>query len=168
MLVFGSQRHRLTAMGCATKLVQVMDIASEKPITTDEFRNRLVELCLRSGMTGLPRKPRDRHILLKSITLGFDPKREYAENEVDQELLWWLREVGIDIHVDHVNLRRQLIDHAYLGRTKDGSRYWVGLHVPVHPVYEPGIQDLDLPEEIRMGKELIERRKQEYLRRISG
>ena len=135
-------------------------------ITQKEFTERLVELCLRSGLRGVPRKARDRHILSKGITLTLDLKAEYTEEEVNQELKTWLADVGGTLRrLSHVRLRRLLIDEEYLGRSKDGSRYWVALGSRNHPAYEPAVQDVDVRGLLRSGREEAERRKQMYLQR---
>ena len=135
-------------------------------ITQKEFTERLVELCVRSGLRGVPRKTRDRHILSKGITLTLDLKAEYTEEEVNDRLKSWLSEVGGTIRrLGHVRLRRLLIDEEYLGRSKDGSRYWVALGSRNHPAYEPAVQDVDVRGLLRSGREEAERRKQMYLQR---
>ena len=135
-------------------------------ITQKEFTERLVELCVRSGLRGVPRKTRDRHILSKGITLTLDLKAEYTEEEVNQELKTWLADVGGTLRrLSHVRLRRLLIDDEYLGRSKDGSRYWVALGSRNHPAYEPAVQDVDVRGLLRSGREEAERRKQMYLQR---
>ena len=135
-------------------------------ITQKEFTERLVELCVRSGLRGVPRKARDRHILSKGITLTLDLKAEYTEEEVNQELKTWLADVGGTLRrLSHVRLRRLLIDEEYLGRSKDGSRYWVALGSRNHPAYEPAVQDVDVRGLLRSGREEAERRKQMYLQR---
>ena len=135
-------------------------------ITQKEFTERLVELCVRSGLRGVPRKARDRHILSKGITLTLDLKAEYTEEEVNQELKTWLADVGGTLRrLSHVRLRRLLIDEEYLGRSKDGSRYWVALGSRTHPAYEPAVQDVDVSGLLRSGREEAERRKQMYLQR---
>ena len=135
-------------------------------ITQKEFTERLVELCVRSGLRGVPRKTRDRHILSKGITLTLDLKAEYTEEEVNQELKTWLADVGGTLRrLSHVRLRRLLIDEEYLGRSKDGSRYWVALGSRNHPAYVPAVQDVDVRGLLRSGREEAERRKQMYLQR---
>ena len=135
-------------------------------ITQKEFTERLVELCVRSGLRGVPRKTRDRHILSKGITLTLDLKAEYTEEEVNHELKTWLADVGGTLRrLSHVRLRRLLIDEEYLGRSKDGSRYWVALGSRNHPAYEPAVQDVDVRGLLRSGREVAERRKQMYLQR---
>ena len=135
-------------------------------ITQKEFTERLVELCVRSGLRGVPRKTKDRHILSKGITLTLDLKAEYTEEDVNQELKTWLADVGGTLRrLSHVRLRRLLIDEEYLGRSKDGSRYWVALGSRNHPAYEPAVQDVDVRGLLRSGREEAERRKQMYLQR---
>lgn len=115
-------------------------------------------------MRSVPRKPRDRHILAKAITLTLDLKAEYTEEEVNEKLKSWLADVGGTLRrLSHVRLRRLLIDEEYLGRSKDGSRYWVALGSRNHPVFEPSVQDVNVIELLRSGRDEVERRKQMYL-----
>ncbi len=133
-------------------------------ITRQEFTDRLVRLCVSSGLRGVPRRSRDRHILAKAITLTLDLKAEYTEEEVNESLKSWLTDVGGTLRrLSHVRLRRMLIDEEHLGRSKDGSRYWVALGSRNHPVFEPAVQDVNVLELLRSGREEAERRKQMYL-----
>ena len=47
-----------------------------------EFRRRLIALLTGGVGPGLPRKRRDRHILLRSMILCFDPAGSCSEREV--------------------------------------------------------------------------------------
>ena len=135
-------------------------------ITREEFADRLVRLCVNSGLRGVPRRSRDRHILAKAITLTLDLKAEYTEEQVNERLKSWLADVGGTLRrLSHVRLRRLLIDEEYLGRSKDGSRYWVALGSRHHPAFEPSVQDVDVNELLRSGKEEAERRKQMFMER---
>ena len=135
-------------------------------ITRREFTERLVALCVRSGLRAAPRKARDRHILLKGIALSLDLKAEYTEEEMNESLKSWLNEVGGTLRrFGHVRLRRLLIDEEYLGRSKDGSRYWVALGSRHHPTFEPGVQEVDVLGAIRLDREEQENRKQMYMQR---
>ena len=133
-------------------------------ITRKEFTERLVNLCVRSGLRGAPRKTRDRHILLKGVSLTLNLKAEYTEEEVNEKLRSWLTDVGGTLRrFGHVRLRRLLIDEEYLGRSKDGSRYWVALGSRNHPIFEPDVKDVDVLEEIRLGRKVAEYRKRMFL-----
>lgn len=136
-------------------------------VTAKEFGKRFVELCIQNGNSGLPRRRRDRHILLKGVVSTLDKKAEYAESQVNQKLKAWLGGVGRSIKVDHVILRRYLVDEEYLGRSRDGSRYWVATSSRNHLVFDPDIGDLDLQGMVCQGRDLIERKKEEYLAAIS-
>ena len=131
----------------------------------EEFQNRLVTLCVQSGNTGLPRKQRDRHIILKSVVLTLDRTAHYTEAAVNRKLQAWLREIGSLIKLDHVILRRVLVDEEFLGRSQDGSRYWVAAMSRKQLPFSPAVEDLDVPQLLSEGKARIERRKRDYLRR---
>jgi hypothetical protein len=142
-------------LNCGTK--------GSNAITADEFKKRLFELCSLSGLSGLPRKSRDRHILLKSVALLLDKTQEYSEVEINQELQGWLTDVGRSIELDHVELRRRLIDHEYLGRSKDGSRYWVAVWSRLQMAFEREIEEVDVPLLIKQSNQASLEKKRRYL-----
>jgi hypothetical protein len=95
----------------------------EQPITAEEFKKRLAQLCLKGNSTELPGKQRDRHIVLKSIALCLAKERTYTERELNAALMNWVGAVGHSMQVDHAALRRALIDEKYLERTPEGGSY---------------------------------------------
>ncbi len=131
-------------------------------VTVHEFSKRLTDLCVKSGISGLPRKRRDRHILLKSVSLTLDKTAEYTEQEIYQKLTDWLGEIGTSLRLDHVELRRRLVDEEYLGRARDGSRYWVALSSRIHIPFDPDIEATDVRRLVHEGRSEIERRKRNY------
>ena len=135
------------------------------PITRDEFSVRIVELCLKSGLTGFLRKSRDQQILMKSVALTLNVVEEYTEKEMDEKLSAWLRDTGRSISFDHVNLRRLLVDKEHIGRSRDGSRYWLAAFSRNQPLFEPEVDEIDVHGLIRAGREEIAQRKQEYMQR---
>ena len=131
-------------------------------VTVHEFSKRLTDLGVKSGISGLPRKRRDRHILLKSVTLTLDKTAEYTEQEINQKLTDWLGEVGASLRLDHVELRRRLVDEEYLGRTRGGSRYWVAVSSRNHILFDPDIEATDVRRLVHEGRTEIESRKRNY------
>ena len=113
-------------------------------VTVHEFSKRLTDLCVKSGISGPPHRRRDRHILLKSVTLTLDKTAEYTEQESNQKLTDWLGEIGTSLRLDHVELRRRLVDEEYLGRTRDGSRYWIAVSSRKHIPFDPDIEATDV------------------------
>jgi len=64
-----------------------------------------------------PAKEKKKYITLLFIVESFAKERYYTEKEVNQVLS--------EIYVDFATIRRYLVDYGFLGREKDGSRYWV-------------------------------------------
>lgn len=131
----------------------------EGRITAEDFSSRLIDLCLKSGLTGLPRKARDRHILLKSVVLTLNADRRYTEDNIDDRLQFWLTDIARSIDLDRVSLHRWLVDEHYLEREKDGSAYWVAPSGPSHELFEPEIDAIDVYETIGAGLKTIRQRK---------
>jgi len=136
-----------------------------KPITCDEFKQRLIDLCVHSSLTSLPHRLRDRHILMKSMVLDLSTDQKYTEKEIDERLKLWLATIGCVRSLDHVTLRRQLIEYGYLGRERDGSCYWLCSTGKDQELFEPSVENIDVNEIIRSSRELIHKRKQSYQRR---
>jgi hypothetical protein len=112
-------------------------------IGVEEFAQRLCRLGADRGPRGFPRKRRDREILMQSITLGMDGAKSYSEPQINALLQKWSREIAPAIAVDHVTLRRLLVDHGRLERAADGSRYRVG-YPPGMAAFDLAVFDLDL------------------------
>jgi hypothetical protein len=111
-------------------------------ITVDEFVERLCRLGADRGPRRFPRRTRDREILMKSIRMGIDHTRDYREREINDLLCDWCRAVAPAIDVDHVTLRRLLVDYGHLERTADGRFYRLGF--PARPtVFELEVDSVD-------------------------
>ena len=131
-------------------------------IGTAEFRDRLAALCLRGGGQGFPRKHRDQHILFKSVTLMLETQRDYTEGELNEYLATWLSQVGRTVEIDHVSLRRYLVDAGYLTRDTAGRSYRVDPEQTVG-LFESGIEDINPVAVVEEAYRDAEERKREYL-----
>lgn len=65
-----------------------------------------------------PAKRAPRMAALSYLAGAFAPGNTYSEREVNEIL------AARNAFSDHVLLRRALIDHGFLQRERDGSRYW--------------------------------------------
>ncbi len=90
-----------------------------------DFAKRLAQLCLGSPLVNFPNRPDDVEILLQSLSHEFELDRIYSESSIDSIIMQWKREVGRRVEIDHVNIRRRLIDDLYLQRSRDGREYTV-------------------------------------------
>lgn len=129
-------------------------------ITTSMFSDRLVTLIL--GTRDLPRKPVDYHILLISSILGLQPGKEYRESDLNDELQRWVLGLGSNFRLDHVTLRRYLIDARYILRDPAGTAYRLQTTDHLYS-YDPEILSIDLPALIGKARNDREKRKQRYL-----
>ena len=94
-------------------------------ITAEEFQTRIAALCLSGAGATFPRRQRDRHILYRSVVQLLDSAQSYSEPDLNAALRQWLSEIGTNFEMDHVTLRRYLVDEGYLRRDAEGSRYTV-------------------------------------------
>ncbi len=133
-------------------------------ISCHQFKKRLVELCIQSALSGFPRKRRDQHILLKSMTLTLDAEAEYAEQEVNERLKSWLSRCR-SFNIDHVSLRRRLVEEGYLVRSADGSCYRVSVPPQAQLIFDPSLDGIDVLETLQAGVDSIERKKKAWQER---
>ena len=136
---------------------------SEHPMTKEAFIKRFVDLCVRSGLTGIPKDEADQHVLFKSMLLTIGPAGTYTELDINEKLEYWINRISQIKKLDRNSLRRYLVDAGYLTRAKDGSAYLVAQSGPAVEFFEESINQLNLPEVIKTAQEDIARRKREYL-----
>lgn len=133
-------------------------------ITTDQFKERLEALCLRGGVREWPRKPLDRHVLLKSATFGLEPQRDYSEKEINEQLTPWCQDVGRNMIIDHATLRRYLVDAGYLTRDPGGRSYRLNREESTQR-FEPGVDAVDPSAVLENARRRNEEQKRKYLAR---
>lgn len=137
------------------------------PITPEIFKKKLINLCLRSGMTQFPSDENNRNILCKSAVVGLDDARSYTDKEINQHLEWWLMQICPMETIDFITLRRLLVDAGYLTRNPAGTVYNVCGSAPHPGCFDPAVDNIDVEEVIRTAREDIERRKTAYMEKSS-
>ncbi len=96
--------------------VNATAILSDARRALPEALHRFVD---RDGLVTLwPRRERDREAILDYLVNKFQRNQLYSEVEVNEVLNQW------HTFQDPANMRRQLVDYGYLGRTSSGDRYW--------------------------------------------
>ena len=131
------------------------------PITHHQFTQRLTALCVESK-AGWPTKRSDRLILMKSAILTLTPDRVYTEREINDALQYWLFEVGSSLSLDHVVLRRYLVDDGFLSRESNGSAYRVHSGYQKWATFEPAVETTDVLLLIHAAAAELARKKQAY------
>ena len=133
-------------------------------LTVGFFTRRLADLCLRSGLAGLPRDEVSRHVLFTSMVSALAADALLDQPEIDARLTQWIETSGIK-ELDYATLRRSLVDAGYLSRRADGSGYRVITDPPGRPPCEAGVAEVDLAAVLRARREEVARRKAQYLTR---
>ncbi len=131
-------------------------------ITDTQFRERFVALFF--GGQDLPKKPLDRQIVLISALLGLERGRKYSESELNAELQKWVISFGRRYNLDHVTLRRYLIDERYLVRDSAGGAYELAAPEARPYMFDATLMNLDLGALIAEAQAARELKKQQYLR----
>ena len=87
--------------------------------------NALKRLLANGPLTGFPTRRADQDLLLRLAAARFDPRRVYTEPEVNEILRTWLTTFCAPFGIDHVSMRRYLVDARLLVRDSAGASYWV-------------------------------------------
>ena len=132
---------------------------SEQMISAAQFEERLAAICLGGAGTAFPRRMRDRHILYRSIIQRLDLARKYPEGELNDALQQWLLDIGTSLDIDHVTLRRYLIDERYLSRDANGNAYQVNPAGSNFVEFDPSIAAIDPFMVIQAAKDRVAERK---------
>ncbi len=130
-------------------------------ITHDQFIKRFTSLLL--GGRDLPKKEQDLHVLFISATLNLEPQREYSEAELNEALRQWTDQFGSNFALDHVTLRRYLIDARYVRRDAAGIVYQLNTR-DLPYTYDDTLINLDLGKSLDEARREREERKQRYLK----
>ena len=83
----------------------------------------LGRLLVNGPLTGWPRRPDDQSLLVRITAARFQPGREYTEPEVNAVLKEALATFSAEYGIDHVTMRRALVDARLLVRDKSGALY---------------------------------------------
>src|SRR5512140_2419143 len=130
-------------------------------ITDSQFRERFTTLFF-SGQD-LPKKPIDRHIVYVSAVIGLQANRKYTERELNEELQKWTLLFGHRYNLDHVTLRRYLIDEHYLQRDASGTTYELATADRAY-TFDQSLGGLDLAGLIAAAKQERELKRLQHLK----
>ncbi len=101
-------------------------------------------------------------MLLASVAFAFQFGETYSEGQVNGLILEWVSRFGAELGIDHVTLRRYLVDEGILNRDEFGSAYRLATSSPFF-TYDPSIRDLDLDELVALASQERAARKHAFL-----
>ena len=91
-----------------------------------------------------------------------EARRDYTQSELKACLAKWLSQVGRTVEIDHVSLRRYLVDAGYLTRDTAGRSYRVDPE-QTRGLFEAGIEAIDPVALVEEAYQDAAERKREYL-----
>ena len=96
-----------------------MPMQDDRAVITSEEAGMIESKYLKEdgSLLRIPRKEKEKLVILRRIAGRFEQGRLYTQKEVDAIL--------IRADADYAALRRYLIDYRFLEREPDGSAYWV-------------------------------------------
>lgn len=92
-------------------------------ISAQQARESLKRLFKGGPVERMPRKEEDLRLILALAASGLTPGVEYAEEEINDYLMEWLGTFTSSIGMDHVTVRRYLVDYCFLLRDSAGAVY---------------------------------------------
>ncbi len=88
-------------------------------ITADEYQTQVEKWAKSSrAAAAFPRRIKPRLIALHYFQMAFEPGREYTEPQVNNYIM-----DGNLFDIDHVQIRRYLVDYRMLDRSSNGKSY---------------------------------------------
>ena len=118
-------------------------------MNTDSAIARFSVLAVRRGLSMgalSSGNPDDFALVLAAAAAAFHSNRAYAEREVNDVLRHWLAHSGVMLDVDHVELRRWLVDNRLLGRDGFGRAYTRGSPASEAGALAAVLEGVDLTE----------------------
>jgi hypothetical protein len=91
----------------------------------EKAQKDLKRLLANGPLTAVPKRPSDQDLLAALAASQFEPHGTYREKEVNDKLKAWLQTFCEPFGIDHVTLRRLLVDSRFMSRTDSGSTYRV-------------------------------------------
>ncbi len=91
--------------------------------TREEVEQLLQNLFKGGAVERVPRSRKQAEIFLALAAAQVDSKAVLSEAEINEQLAAWLSVVANQNALDHVTLRRYLVDYAFLVRDPNGYHY---------------------------------------------
>jgi hypothetical protein len=120
--------------------------------------NQALRRLLANGrLTAIPKRPADQELIVVLAASQIDAHRGLLEGEVNEQLKTWLETISEPFGIDHVTLRRMLVDSRLLTRSRSGSVYQINLERLGEIDAIKGIAPADVLAQVRNERDLRKR-----------
>lgn len=124
-------------------------------MTPDNAVERALKRLLANGrLTGVPKRPADQLLLVALAASQIDAGKSCLESEVNERLQIWLETISEPFGIDHVTLRRMLVDSGLLTRTRSGSMYRINAERLGEIDAVRGVQPADVLAQVQIERNL--------------
>ena len=125
-----------------------------------DMAHRALKRLLANGrLTAVPKRPADQELLVALAASQIDAHRSCLENEVNERLRIWLETISEPFGIDHVTLRRMLVDSGLLTRTSSGSMYQINVERLGEIEAIRGIEPADVLDQVQNERDLRKRQR---------
>ena len=135
-----------------------IQLPQTRPAPARQCVEELFRRLLQSGkLQGFPTHPDELDAVLAVAAGCLTRRRPYAEWEINDSLSDWLASVRAKI--DHVTLRRRMVDYGFLMRRMDGSVYFLNYGRVAEVLGDPAV-DVDagaIGDDVRRDREARKR-----------
>jgi hypothetical protein len=125
----------------------------------EQIRRALRRMLSNGPLTAVPKRPSDQQLLATLAAAQFEPGKTYRETEVNETLKAWLETFCEPFGIDHVTLRRLLVDSRLVTRTASGSTYRVNREGSGEAEPAAAIEPAEVLAEIRGERESRKRQR---------
>jgi hypothetical protein len=119
----------------------------------DETHRALKRMLSNGPLAAVPKRPSDQQLLVAMAAAQLEPGQDYSEGEVNEKLLAWIETFCEPHGLDHVTLRRMLVDSRLISRTKSGSAYRLNAERLAEIEAVASVDPGEVLEEIRVERE---------------
>ena len=124
----------------------------------DETHRALKRMLSNGPLAAVPKRPSDQQLLVAMAAAQLEPGQDYSEGEVNEKLLVWIETFCEPHGLDHVTLRRMLVDSRLISRTKSGSAYRLNAERLAEIEAVASVDPGEVLEEIRVERESRKRK----------
>jgi len=127
----------------------------------DETHRALKRMLSNGPLTAVPKRLSDQQLLVAMAAAQLEPGHDYSEGEVNEKLVTWLERFCDPYGIDHVTLRRMLVDSRLLSRTTSGSTYRINPQRLAEIEAVSSADPREVLEEIRAERESRKRQRED-------
>ena len=127
--------------------------------TLDAGQRALRRLLANGRLTMLPKHPADQLLVATLAASRIEAGKAFTEQEVNDRLIEFLEGISEPFGIDHVTLRRLLVDSRLIVRTTTGSTYLVN---PAKAAEINAVSEIDPAQVVAEVAEERERRKRQH------